>query len=411
MSSTRNAQYNLTVSNPNKVQLTDRKDWDEWYTAFALKARHLFLWDYVTNEGPRKVVPERPVIPQRSVSLSRTATPGVDGRASTSRRRAANTSPPDEEERRLSAADYASELAVYDREEKLWRELVRAKHELLDWVLETVDRRLQNLHIKQTDDVVEIVDNLREYLRVTDSDRRIEVRQDYQMILKKFGGSATKIHGWVREWEDIIKKGSLYGISETKDSETWLQDLLQACSKEEITKGWAQNFRMNKKALVHAGVLSALDVSYDLRDHLEQCIRDGQMKKKSGFPTYNEKNDDPTDIEDDEPQPKEKKARRQGHRNQPTAQSKKRKFDGPQQQEGRKKGTKVETCLACGQQGHGLDRCYYAFPETKPDYFVPNSGWKEACKMRLTHNIEGARDAFLAEKKRREAGKTNDRRN
>lgn len=35
------------------------------------------------------------------------------------------------------------------------------------------------------------------------------------------------------------------------------------------------------------------------------------------------------------------------------------------QQEGRKKGSKVETCLACGQQGHGLTRCHYAFPETK----------------------------------------------
>lgn len=332
MSSDKHNQYNLTVASTCMPRLTDRNDWDEWYTAFALIARSLDLWDYVTDEGPRKEFPARPEIPEQEAPPSRTATPAPEAKPSASRRGGRQASPrPAERTQPLSLTDYSILLAKYDRQEKAWKDLSDAKHKLLKWILDTVDRRLQNLHINRTDEVVQIIDNLRKYLRVTDSDRRVEIRQEYQAVLEKFGGSATKLQSWVRDWEDILKKGKDYGIPEAKDSETWLGDLLQACNKEEITRGWAQIFQWNKQALVHSGVLLALDVSYDLRNHLQQRIRNTQWKKKSGFPTYNEKKDDPKDTDEDESQPTEKKNKRQGHRSQPSSRSKKRRFSGSQQ--------------------------------------------------------------------------------
>jgi hypothetical protein len=226
--------YRLSVADSHMPRLKEKKDWDKWYKAFYLMANTLGVWPYVTDEHDRKPFPDRPLLPiqesepQAPDTSSNSATPETTATSSTAAGPASGTrratlgrqhqqqQPP----RIITDNNYHLELALYDRENTRYRELTAGKQKLTEWMLTTIDSRLQDLYLKRKDEVWDFVDALRESLRTHDADRRVEVRQEYQAVLLSFQKHAKRLPEWIQAWEDIVKKGKDYGITEVQNPET-----------------------------------------------------------------------------------------------------------------------------------------------------------------------------------------------
>ncbi|KAH7111905.1 hypothetical protein B0J13DRAFT_659459 [Dactylonectria estremocensis] len=218
-----------------------------------------------------------------------------------------------------------------------------------NWVLETIDEPLSRHHCKPETTLPEWIQSIYDEFALATEQRKQRARRTYRDILGEPLQGKIKTNAaaaeWLIRWRNAINEAQDVGLHEAKEPDQWLGDLTALQSTH--LQAWTDAYSVMQIGQVRAGTLTVGPVMADIRREIAkrpEVPRRGRIAPgafHNGGGTQEGANNSPNT-----PQKNNKKRNRQSIG-----------------------GDKEAKCPAC-RQLHPLFRCFCAFPENKPDWFI-----------------------------------------
>ena len=195
-----------------------------------------------------------------------------------------------------------------------------------------------------------------------------QAAQKYHSSITKLPTAAT-IDKWLAAWELAMAEAQKHQIPEI-NAGRWLRDLAEAIRP--LSEVLRATFIMESTDDSKSGPERYLEASVKIRE----IVGIAGTKKRTitrGNAFAAEFDGEPADGREDKNKKPRKRARTESVL--PNAKRKPRR-----------------TCKACGNPRHGLPRCYYAFPELRPQNFRPVTRLEENVAKALQNNEELAEE-------------------
>lgn len=379
------------MATATSIELVTDEDWITWFKTLKTTAMNEDLWDYLDPEKKNKpeLISKAPIPPDITqfkkkpalITRSRLAEQSQVSSDHTETITAVTDDEDptlgDEDDMTLKAQDvselpekglrvYNALWANYEHRNKRHKEFQTRTKNVRNWVLETLDEPLSRHHCKPETSLPEWIQSIYDEFALATEQRKQRARRAYREILgEPFQGKIktnTAAADWLKRWRNAINEAQDVGLQEAIEPDQWLGDLTTALQSTHL-QAWTDAYSVMQIAQVRAGTLTVGPVMADIRREIAkrpETPRRGRVSQGAfhGGGGTQEEADSSTNAR----RTNTKKRRRQSIGS-----------------------DKEAKCPACCQL-HPLSRCFYAFPENRPDWFEPRSHVTERFNKRLEEN-------------------------
>lgn len=353
------------------IRLDSGKDWLDWENELRIKVDAAELTGYVFNKEPlmaKPVLPniamqrysKRAGIPSTAVGLDHNQAPNPttifvrdDG---------INWSRGDLTDAGLR--NYQGDTSDYDRTEKHREKQMALVRKITDHVQDTVSKQYKTSCLRKDQRLHEWVENLQLACGKDKVDEKEDAREEYHEALEATLNYFTA-EKWVSTWEEKLSAAQDKDVGDVRDVSSWAKDFFKKTNP--FLDVWTRNYRLSKQDDIRKGNLSFRQLANDFREEVETMPKPPSGRATRGaFPaTF----DDPQKRTTNNGSERPGDRRKGQNRNRGDASREKDQTPPSTGSHPKRKLTK-EKCELCSLRGHGLQGCYYAFPEKAPDGWV-----------------------------------------
>jgi hypothetical protein len=296
------------MNKEEQIILRKPENWVEWERTFKTRAISLKMWDVITDDT-ENYIPEPEM-------------PDFEG---------------------LSQAASSFQLTLYNTRDKKYTKQQDAERDLKMWMESTVEKGLRGTTFIPEQRVHEWFNNLKANLDVQVADVKHTIRERYLEHTRP-GKPVTDLGQWILQWQQLINLGANNKVAGPDDPVAWFSDLMKVV--EHWDQVWASTFRLICEQKVRSERMDLRAVAAQLGRQFEgkKLAVKGSRIQRGAFLGFAGK----------PAQGKEEKEGGSGGKA-----THKRGYSG-----GENSG-----CWACGQ-AHKLAKCFYVFPEQKPEHFT-----------------------------------------
>ncbi|KAK4151022.1 hypothetical protein C8A00DRAFT_17532 [Chaetomidium leptoderma] len=388
----------------DKIKLKGAPDWEAWTTEFQIIADAAHLWEekinpknaealkpFLTMPTPpnpqnyeKRIMPSQqpPAGSTRGISTGPTAEavdydgrPSNSGEMTTSGRIAFG----------LDQTTYKFNKELYEKEDKNVMDLKK-------WISTTISPHLMQTCCPTGKGIDVWYAKLKAQVGISDAALRDMAKDRYQAAIKPLARPPKDMSAWVTEWEERLAEAKKNGVGRVQHATDWFEDFDRAIRGfSPAYRTWAQTFAATNTEAIDNDTLAAGVLSNGFRAEMRR------EESTSGGPRKFQKGAHGAATFDGEP-PSEEEDRLKAPATEKKRAPSKRRYTG-----GSKSG-----CRACGNTGHALDKCWYAFPDQAFDGWTP----REFAKKKMEEALKKD-DSLQAEidklKKRKKPKKTGPR--
>ncbi|KAJ3454028.1 hypothetical protein MRS44_018660 [Fusarium solani] len=387
----------------SNIKLVNDDDWVTWYKTLKIKAKHQGLWEYLdpekTNKPPMISVPPMPP----DITLLRPSRHGVTTRAGSTTTPSSITQgtgtlgvvPSDDDSANREETDPAISLEqINEMSDKslrsyntLWSNYghLLKRHEnfqkkvdtIQNWVMETVDDPLGRHHCSPDHDLADWIKSLYDEFRVSQFDRTQKAQREYREILEKPRQSRLNTYKatgeWIAQWRNAINEARDVDLQEAKLATLWFNELTITLRATPL-ESWVNAYSVTQVNRVRDNTLTVAEAVADIR----RVITNQPEPRKRAKVTHGAfLSAEGAESSDEAEGPRERK-----RGNHPTGKKRRSQSVGDD---------KEGKCPACNLS-HPLAKCYYAFPEKRPQYFRLSAKITERVKKRIEENKDNLAD-------------------
>ncbi|KAJ3454848.1 hypothetical protein MRS44_013448 [Fusarium solani] len=402
----------MSNNNPSskKVLLQSFEDWERWDEEFQTKAISLHLWEFIDPESDETLMdkPERPDVEAYHRRIPARATdpdslqPGMQTRRSGQSSQTVSQSSPGDpiillpetvdlhlharNVSELTAEDKASftfEWRIYEQDHREYKEQEANCEKLKAWVTETVDYGLRQSSCRATWNLRTWYTNLKTSVGATEREQQTAARRKYQAATAVLARPPKDFAGWITTWEMATNHALVMRTGGVEDPNIWFEDLAKAI--QPILGNWVTIYagiykdKLEDKSLTIGEVAKDLRKEAERRNILHTEEKRSRITKGAFGPTF-AADQESTAQPDTQIQSKESSV----HPQEQSSDGKRKANQAPSSRRKRvASSNNTDTiCKAC-DGNHALAKCYYAFPNTAPEYFKERKIIRDAFEHRL----------------------------
>lgn len=363
------------------------KDFRSWDREFIQQARSLMLWPYIRPDSRidwplEPVKPSMRNYPKASIRVSTRASSTIADHEEID----PNGTPVNAMEMTPSGRQqYNYDLQDYRHEEKKWESHHAALHKLVDWMQKTVSKEYSNTMMDPEDTVDIWYDNLSAIGKDMNEINKHTAKLEYVAWIEQQIKSSKPVKDlmtWVDQWVQKVSLALEFDHT-VRNSYDMVLDIERALK---LTIGdWAPMYRMVNGAAISANKLTHIQIAAALRERAatEALIEkpQGRITRGGAFPALHGlpaesvgDNENDNDTEDSRPERPRGHGRGRGGYRGGRGQGNLRGGSYPKRPRADTNATDTNNldCKLCGNPGHPLDKCWYAFPDLADPEWSPN---------------------------------------
>ncbi|KAH6883592.1 hypothetical protein B0T10DRAFT_565174 [Thelonectria olida] len=366
------------------TRLVTGQDWITWFKTLKTKAKREDLWDFLdpTKTNKPELTPTAPTPPditkfrKKHASSSRgtlTNTPSTSTQSTdTIIAQTDNDDPTFQEgdDIAIQAQDvneltekglrtYNALWTNYEHRNKLYLQTVKKIKTIEDWVMDTIDETHSRHHCSDEKSLAEWIQSLYDEFSLAEDERKQKARRVYREILAE--PSLKKIatyqatSEWLTRWRNAINEAQDVKLQEATEPDQWLNDLTGALRSTPM-ESWINAYSVTQTLQVRGAI-----------GNQPEPLRKARVAH-GAFHGGGSQGEGEDDYSQD--------ARRRG---------------GKKRQRESMGGDRDNKCPAC-YLFHPLAKCYYAFPEKRPEGFKLASWLKRKVEKRIEENEDNLAD-------------------
>lgn len=354
-----------TDAKSTECTLTHPRDWDRWLHALKNQAVSKNLWQHILGNEPLIERPEMPRMQDIAMQTgqSRRGRGGSFASGSGRNSRHTRTAGADDDEnpdpnenievnapppRYTDEARNYFSMAVqeYNMKEKLFVRQEKELDALKEWFAKTVAAHHYQVACDPTKPLSMWYRNLQELVGLDNSQGKDMARREYQAALKPLI-RPRDWETWLEAWQKAMTRAEQREVAEAMAPDSFVPDFLRAVRP--VAENWASNYKQINREALNRGTITRMSLTNDFRQEMMDRPETTARKVGKGAfgPTFSGQEAPSYSNEKKTPSPKGRTKKRE------------------------RAPTDTGTdCWACSQR-HPLARCYYAFPELAPEWFVP----------------------------------------
>ncbi|KAI1144881.1 hypothetical protein F4825DRAFT_291314 [Nemania diffusa] len=377
-------------------------DFHLWEEDFIAGARSRDLWTYLVPGPTRAPWPERPSAPAMAEFAGANADPlGISIIELTTPQRTL----------------YLAAEQSYDTAMKHYNAHRTKLTELTEWMRKTVHPNYRLTHMKANETIDKWYDKLRELGTIARQVLKFKYKQEYENFIHSTATKPIKdLAKWTDEWLNKITKADAEGADVTEPFKL-ITDLERALRTTH--PAWTAGFRNAHSAEIISSTLSYHTIASELRREavvLNVIKTGGKLVRGGAFPAFQEEQDkdEPANQERRDRQGQSRQERRERERRSDSRRGRQRRdIQGSSRSDSRKRpradtrtenekeNPNVTDCIVCYGR-HPVAKCWFAFPEDKPDDWILNTTIERIAKLRLNTDEAVKRAVERAKQQRRE---------
>jgi hypothetical protein len=367
--------------------LAKPEDWNNWNHEFELQVETFSLEPHITNKKPLLPQPEMPDIRKKKYikkphaqrhARSQTVDNEEEDEETIQEKNNGQWMMTDLTDSGLKA--FNLDLTWYKQLETSYEKQRQCVEKLTKWILQTVSPDYKSTCCIAKTPLWEWHQNLKSRCGLSTTDEKMQLKIAYKNALRP-PRNIKDAYTWIDTWESIMARGLQKGLSDAKDTASWVPDLLQAV--QGLMPFWATSFRQFKQEAIADGSLTFREVGNDFRKELtaQNPQKNARVTKGAFATTYDGDKDHSSEYGDahtaeDHIPPRRGATVSRGNR---ISSGTKRV---PSREENSDGG-----CPAC-KMPHALAECYYIFPEKAYPKWTPRERVKERVREALENNAD-----------------------
>jgi hypothetical protein len=381
------------------TRLVTGEDWITWFKILKTKATNENLWDYLdpTKTNKPELNIKEPVPPNIRKFRKRNAvnTRGTLADTPSTSTQSTDTiiARGDDEDPHFYEGDniaiqaqdveeltekglrtYNALWTNYEHRNKLYIQSVTKVKTIQNWVMDTIDESHSRHHCLAEKSLTEWIQSIYNEFSLAADERKQKARRTYREILAEPRSKKITTYqatgDWLTRWRNAINEAQDVKLQEATEPDQWLNDLTDSLRSTPM-ESWINAYNVTQTDQVRAGTLTVGPVTADIRraigsqPELLKKTRIAQGAFYSGGSQEEEGKDDHSTN-----------ARRGSSKKRPR---------------GSIRDDRESKCPACFRR-HPLVKCYYAFPEKKPEHFDLTPWIEEKVNKRIEKNEDNLAD-------------------
>lgn len=404
----------MSSNQATEIRYEKPEDWLKWKPAFERLAKPSRVWQFIDPEGTEEF-PSRPPRMTKISDFRRLVTHEDIGRQRQTRSQTVDSS--DQalvvgERHPFEKAEIFPQLHPEDREilkqaadleakaQREYNEILRDQQTVAAYMNKTVSEDLQAHCMNDYPSIREQYKQLAARGQRAVNNNKKDRRDQYKNAVAPLRNWPKDFPAWVNNWENAYARAAAADVAETKDANTWFEDLITALKP--VAENLTGHLRLSLDARVKSNTLTfndASDLILTWLDTQPKRARPAKLPVRGAFHTNRPNDEDSSseaegafpalEIKKRDRSPRSQKGRggrggaggsrsgsQAGKRRPRDKDDEEDKDRGKRRPRGEEKGGQQEksgqrkSCLFCSQF-HGV-ACFYVFPDEAPNGWAPN---------------------------------------